>query len=439
MPTFAIVSLGCPKNQVDSEVAVATMIRAGYQFVSRPEDAEVILVNTCSFIEAARQESVDALVEMSRLKELGPRTLVCMGCLAQQVSEEIGQVLPEVDLVVGTGAVHRIPEAISARRRVVLDTTASFLPETALPRFRLENRVSAYLKIADGCDRTCSFCTIPAIKGPFRSRSIPSLVDEARDLVEQGAVELVLVGQDLTQYGHPDKRRLVELLDALENVPGLQWIRLMYLYPEGLDDGILHRMAQGGKIVPYLDLPIQHISDPILKAMKRGTTRKQIRRLLDRCRELVPAVSLRTTVMVGFPGETADHFRELKQFVLANSFDHLGVFSYSPEPDTASASLPGRVPRQAASMRLRSLMLQQQEVSRSRNALRVGTTCELLVTGPSLEHEWVMCGRTPWQAPDVDGMTYVDSPEPVSPGLHRVRIVDSSDYDLVATREVSVE
>jgi ribosomal protein S12 methylthiotransferase len=188
-----------------------------------------------------------------------------------------------------------------------------------------------------------------------------------------------------------------------------------------------------------MDIPIQHISDPILKAMKRGTTRKQIQGLLDRCRERIPSVSLRTTVMVGFPGETVANFRELKQFVLANPFDHLGVFAYSAEPDTASVLLPGRVSRQAASMRLRSLMLQQQEVSRSRNALRVGTTCELLVTGPSGEHEWVFCGRTPWQAPDADGLTYLDSPEPVLPGLHRVRIVDSSDYDLVAAPEVQGE
>ena len=431
MKTFYCVSLGCPKNRVDTEVAVGSLMAAGYAPVDRPEDADIIVVNTCSFVTAARSESVDTLLEMAEFKKGRAQRLVAMGCLGQEAAAELAESMPELDHVLGTGSVDQLPALLQGQNEVPAGS-ATFLPSYAVPRVLTQSPAFAYLKVGDGCSRTCAFCTIPMIKGPFASRPVRALLDEAEALVDQGVKELVLVAQDLTQYGRPGRRSLVQLLDGLEEVRGLEWIRLMYLYPEGLTRPLLTRLAADNKILPYLDMPVQHINDRVLRTMRRGTTSRSIRRIIDDVRKMVPDVALRTTLIVGHPGEDDAAFKDLLRFVEEGRFDHLGVFPYSPEEGTAAAALPDQIPAAVAQERAAAVMELQRTISAEKLKTLVNSHMRVLVQGPSEDHDWVMVGRTSRQAPEVDGLVYLDDYDGEEGQFIEVEVLDSTDYDLVA-------
>ncbi len=431
MQSFYFVSLGCPKNRVDTEVAVGALMAAGYTPVDTPEEADIIVVNTCSFVTAARSESVDTLLEMAEYKKGRTQRLVAMGCLGQEAAAELADSMPELDHVLGTGNFDQLPKMLQGVEAKPVDT-ATFLPDHSVPRVLTQSQAFAYLKVGDGCSRTCAFCTIPMIKGPFASRPIPALLDEAAALATQGVKELVLVAQDLTQFGKPGRRNLIQLLDGLEAIEELEWIRLMYLYPEGITKALLARIAAGGKVVPYLDMPVQHISDSVLRTMRRGTTSRSIRRIIDDVRTMIPDIALRTTLIVGHPGEDDRAFGELMSFVQESRFDNLGVFSYSPEEGTVAAKLPNQVPAAVAQEREAALMELQRTISAQKLKALVGRPIRVLVQGPSEDHDWVLVGRSTRQAPEVDGLVYLDDFDGDEGQIIEVEVLDSTDYDLVA-------
>ncbi len=432
-----MVSLGCPKNRVDSEVMAGKLRRAEWSVVDDPAEADVILVNTCSFIQAATEESVNTILELAAFKESGAcRKLVVTGCMAQRYAGELEEALPEVDLFVGTGEFHRIDELLArpdAPRTVVGEPT--WLQGDEDPRVNSALPHSAWLKISEGCDHRCAFCIIPKLRGKLRSRSLPSLVAEARRLVDQGVVELNLVSQDSTAWGRDldGGADLGDLVRALAEIDGLRWIRVHYLYPHGVPEAFLDAMAREDKVVEYVDIPLQHVSGPVLKAMRRGVSADEQRRILERIRSRVPDASIRTTFIVGFPGETDRDFERLLAFVGEGWFDHVGVFTYSAEEGTAAAKFPGQVPAEVAEARRDELMRLAARLSAERLAARVGRVEEVLVDGPSPDSELVLAGRLRTQAPDVDGRVYLEfPPEDLRPGdIRQVRITRSGDYDLV--------
>lgn len=435
-----LISLGCPKNRVDSEVMVGKL-RAGteWELVDEAEQADVIIVNTCSFIQPATEESIDTVLEMAGHKHTGQcKKLVVTGCMVQRYGRSLEDELPEVDHFLGTGEYHRIDEVLRDRARLLPRSfvdTPLYIHDEFAPRLNSWKPHSAYLKISEGCDHRCAFCIIPQLRGKMRSRTIPSLVAEARTLAASGVRELNLVSQDSTAYGRDlrDGTDLGGLLRALAKVEDIAWIRLHYAYPIGLPESLLQAIAEEEKVVSYLDMPLQHASGPMLKAMRRGVTRAGQERILDRVRRYVPDVTLRTTFIVGFPGETDADFAELVDFVKAQRFDHVGVFTYFQEDGTPAAELPDQVPEALREERQAELMAVQAEISRARLERQVGTVSEVLVDGPSEEHDWVQVGRLPTQAPEVDGQVYLErAPEDLAPGqLRQVRILRSSDYDLV--------
>ncbi|MEM6931257.1 MAG: 30S ribosomal protein S12 methylthiotransferase RimO, partial [Myxococcota bacterium] len=345
-----LVSLGCPKNRVDSEVMLGTLLRHDFEMVDEPEDANVIVVNTCSFIQPATEESIDTILEMSALKADGDcETLVVTGCMVQRYGGALEGELPEVDHFIGTGEYHRIAEILAAERPLKTHVDVPlYIHDEMAPRIHSWSRCSAYLKISEGCNHTCAFCIIPTLRGRLRSRTVPSLVAEAERLVREGIVELNLVSQDSTGYGRdlPDRPGLGTLVEGLSEVDGIRWIRLHYAYPHGIPEGLLEQLAGNPKVCPYLDIPLQHASGPMLKAMRRGVTRAGQERILDRIRGAVPDLAVRTTFIVGFPGETDEDFVELCDFVQAQRFEHVGVFTYFREDGTPAATLPDQVPEE---------------------------------------------------------------------------------------------
>jgi ribosomal protein S12 methylthiotransferase len=434
-----LISLGCPKNRVDSEVMVGKLHQGDFEMVDSPEDADVIIVNTCSFIQPATEESVDTVLEMAGYKQAGScKKLVVTGCMVQRYGTALEDELPEVDHFLGTGEYHRIDEVLSARGeaapRSFVDTPMYIHDELA-PRLNSWKPHSAYLKISEGCDHRCAFCIIPTLRGKMRSRTIPSLVTEARRLAAQGVREINIVSQDSTAYGRDlkDGTDLGGLLRALAQVEKLDWIRLHYAYPIGLPESLLGAIAEEPKVVPYLDMPLQHASGPMLKAMRRGITRDGQERILSRVRKFVPDVAIRTTFIVGFPGETDEDFEVLVDFIKDQRFDRVGVFTYFQEDGTDAAKLPGQVPEDVKLARQARLMGVQREISRARNEALVGSVVEVLIDGPAEEDERVLVGRTASQAPEVDGQVFLDAPPAdARPGqLRRVRIERASDYDLV--------
>lgn len=435
-----LISLGCPKNRVDSEVMVGKLQRGPFEMVDRPEDADVIIVNTCSFIQPATEESIDTVLEMSGYKTAGScKKLVVTGCMVQRYGASLESELPEVDHFLGTGEYHRIDDVLTARAgeapRSYIDTPLYIHDELA-PRINSWMPHSAYLKISEGCDHRCSFCIIPTLRGKLRSRPIHSLVAEAERLVAGGVRELNLVSQDSTAYGRDlgDGTDIGGLMRALCKIEGLDWLRLHYVYPLGVPDSLLQAIAEEPKIVKYLDIPLQHASGPMLKAMRRGVTRAGQERILDRIRRAVPGIVVRTTFIVGFPGETEADFAELMDFVRAQRFERVGVFTYHTEDGTHGATLPDQVPEEVRLERQRLLMQLQAELSRGINEALVGTEHEILIDGPSKENPTVLTGRLSTQAPDVDGHVFLDGPPAdVAAGqLRRVRITRASEYDLVA-------
>ena len=461
---IGMVSLGCPKNLVDSEVMLGLAQQEGHRLTRDAAEADVLVVNTCAFIDKAKQESIDTILEMAEHKKTGKcQRLVVTGCMAERYRDELRVQIPEIDAIIGTGEVPGIVNAISAggsehqdppytvqllrsngepvnltggRTAKTVDLP-SYLYDANTPRLLATPRHYAYVKIAEGCDYKCAFCIIPTLRGKYRSRSIDSVVQEAERLAASGVKELLLISQDTSFYGIDQGERgsLARLLRALNRVVGLEWIRMLYLYPTTIGDDVLEAMAESAKVCRYIDLPLQHASDPVLKRMKRPGTRASYERLLARIRERVPGVTLRTTFIVGFPGETADDYAELQSFVTAIGFDHVGVFTYSHEEGTSAHRLEDDVPAALKRKRQAGLMrLQKQVVQRSHRA-RIGQQVRVLVDGPSAEHDLVLRGRLEGQAPDIDPLVYLTDCDPsaLTPGQFvQAEIVASRAYDLVA-------
>ncbi len=435
--TVHLVSLGCPKNRVDSEIMLAGLMGGGIAPVEDPAEAELILVNTCGFLQQAVEESIDTVLDMARFKHEGRCTrLVVTGCMVQSHAKELADELPEVDAFLGLG---ELQDALAAARgegpRLRVAGAVRLYDHQSARALSLRGG-AAYLKIAEGCNRSCSFCRIPAIRGPQQSRSVDSVVAEARGLAEQGIVEVSLVAQDLTAYGREPGgpgARLPELLDRLVEIDGLRWIRLLYLYPQGIDDALLDRIAGQPKILPYVDLPLQHVADPVLRAMRRGHDKAQLLRLMERLEQRLPDRVLRSTFIVGFPGETEAQFEELMTFVREARPARVAVFRFSPEPGTAAADLPDPVPRKEATRRYNALTRLASSLAKEHNRKLVGTVQDVLVEGPSEESEYLWQGRVAGQGPeDMDGVTYLPAgllpPGTIAP----LRIREAHPLDLVA-------
>lgn len=433
-----LVSLGCPKNRVDAELMLGQMTREGYVITDDPADADVIVVNTCAFIESAKEESIDTILDMAQFKGAGSaERLIVTGCMAQRYGKELAAEMPEVDYFLGTNEFKRIGAALLGElpeREYISYGSALYTSDE--DRINTVRGGSAYVKIAEGCNRTCSFCIIPNIRGKQVSRPILDIVQEARLLVAAGVKEIALIAQDLTSYGVDFglKHGLERLLEELHRVEGLRWIRLHYAYPWGFTDNLVSIIRNSDLIVPYVDMPLQHISDQQLKAMRRAVRADDQRRLIEKLRDISGMV-LRTTFISGFPGETDAEFEMLHDWIREVRFDHVGVFAYSREENTLAFDMDNQVPQEVAEARRDQLMETQMDISREINQSYIGRTLEVLVDGVSEEHEYVLEGRHYGQALDVDGVVFLsfeDGAPPAKPGdMVRVEIDDASDYDLV--------
>jgi len=437
--TVCLVSLGCPKNLVDSEVILGLLSKEGYLLTTDPLRAEVLIVNTCSFIKEATKEAIETILQLSHLKKEGRcRLLIVSGCLPQRYGEVLEKELPEVDLFVGTGAFQNLPKLLSqkSKRKSFLPKSA-FLYDERTPRILSTPPFIAYLKIAEGCSNACTFCTVPKIRGRFRSRKLRSVLKEAQRLADQGVQELILIAQDTTAYGRDlrDRTHIEKLLKNLVKVEGLRWIRILYSYPkiDHFTDGLLELMAHENKICPYLDLPIQHIDDEILKRMGRRSKGAEIRSLLKKIRAFLPGVSLRSSLIVGFPGEKESQFKALMDFVEEVQFDHLGAFKYSSEEGTRASRLPHPIPESVKEERLRTLMEIQKRISLKKYQEMVGQRRVVLVEGPQRERG-VLRGRLQTQAPEIDGSVFLYGK--AQPGdWVEARITEALPYDLIGKIE----
>jgi len=433
-----LVSLGCPKNQVDAEVMLGRLVDEGHELTADAADADVIVVNTCGFIDEAKRESIEAILEATRAVQGRPGgRVIVTGCLSQRYPEQLAEELPEVAAFVPLGEVttlQRVVEGEGTRLPAFPEPYAArFLDDASARRVLTTAPGSAYLKISEGCDHVCSFCAIPSMRGRHRSRPADDIVREAETLAVQGVRELVLVAQDSSAYGldRGEKHALSALLARLSDVPGVAWIRVMYAYPNTLDDATLDAMAGLPKVCRYLDLPLQHASRRILAAMKRGGSADSLRALLDRARARVPELVLRTTYIVGFPGEEREDFDELVSFVRDVEFDHLGAFTYSPQEGTSAEPLGDPVPDEVKAERREELLDVQSEISRRHNEQRVGSTVEVLVEGVHPESEHLLVGRWRGQAPEVDG-TVIVTDGVAEPGTVTTAVVEEAhEYDLV--------
>lgn len=431
-----LVSLGCPKNLVDSEVMLGHLRRAGHELVAQPQEADVIVVNTCAFIDRAKQESIDTILEMAREKDVGRASrLVVTGCLAQRYEAELRREIPEIDATLGTGQVDSILEAVTgAATATDLSAPPAWVYDHFSPRVLTTPPWLAYVKISEGCDYTCSFCIIPTLRGRHRSRRPDDVVAEAEALAARGVRELVLVAQDSTRYGHDLGMRdgLALLLRRLGRIDGVRWIRVMYAYPATMSDAILDAIASEDKVAKYVDMPLQHASDAVLKRMRRPTGRGHLLGMVERVRRRVPGVAFRTSFIVGFPGETEADFEELMALVRRAEFDHLGVFTYSDEEGTASYGLADRVPKRLKESRRKRLLAAQRTLALRRNRRRVGERVEVLVEGTHPDTDLLLRGRLATQAPEVDGAVLINDGT-ADPGTFATcEITEAHPYDLVA-------
>jgi len=430
-----MMTLGCPKNRVDSEVMLGTLKQRGYSLVQDPSEAQVIVVNTCAFIGPAKQESVDSILEMAEYKKTGAcGTLVVTGCLSQRYGGELAQEMPEVDHFLGTSAYAQIGDLLAAEaspRQVIPDP--DYIHDAQTPRENSMPSYTAYLKISEGCDNACAFCIIPTLRGGQRSRPIADIVAEAERLASQGVQELNLVAQDLTAYGHdlPGKPKLHDLLRELVKVD-VRWIRLHYAYPRIFTDELIELMATEKKIAKYLDMPLQHASDKLLRSMKRGRDSVFLKELLAKLRARVPGLVMRTSMIVGLPGETEEDFELLKEFVKEQRFERLGVFQYSDEEGTAAYDYADKVPEKLIERRWREVMAIQKRINREQNKKLVGQRIEVLVEGPSEESEHLLVGRHEGQAPEIDGLVYINDGLAYPGEFVTVEVTEAHDYDLVA-------
>ncbi len=427
-----MVSLGCPKNQVDAEQMLGMLAGSGFEITSEQAEADIIVVNTCGFIESAKEESIEAILEAARMKKQGKcAKVVIAGCLAQRYKEELLQELPEADVVIGTGEIGRISEiceqALSGTERLV--KVAGPAVVYGLPRVSTTPVHYRYLKIAEGCSNRCSYCAIPIIRGNFTSRPYKSILEEARKLADEGAKELVLLAQDSTAYrdGEAD---LPMLMKALTRIKGIAWVRLMYAYPGRISESLMTVMAEEEKICKYLDIPVQHYDDAVLAAMNRRGTSEDVRKTIEQLRKQVPGIALRTSLIVGFPGETDAAFKRLLSFIREIEFEHLGVFTYSPEEGTAAFDLKAQVPAETAADRLDRIMKAQARISLRKNKALVGRRQRVLIDGME---DMTLIGRLQTQAPEIDGVVYLSETEAEPGTFVEAMITDATEYDLMGT------
>lgn len=421
------------------------LAEAGYEITNNAEEAETIVVNTCGFIETAKQESIDAILEATRLKEEGKaKRVVVAGCLVERYRDDLMKELPEVDAFIGTNEVTRILEAADETKNFrelpllpIGNKTATYLYDFDTPRFRATASHTAFIKIAEGCDRPCAFCSIPAMRGSFRSRRFGSIIEEARNLAKQGVKELVLIAQDSSRYGEDlgEVDALAALIRALGEIEDIEWVRVMYAYPTHISDAFLAAIADTPKAVKYLDMPLQHASRNVLKLMKRGGNRESLEKLIRRVREKVPGIAIRTTFITGFPGETDEDFEELITFVRNCKFDNLGVFTYSDEEGTPAFDLPNKVDPKVARQRRNRLMKEQAKISKANNRAKIGNTYKVLFEGLSQESDLLFQGRIEGQTQEIDGYILInDMPENLQPeigAIYDVQITQAHEYDLV--------
>ncbi len=447
MPKVGFISLGCPKNLVDSEVMMGQLKQNGYEITADAAEADTVVVNTCGFIESAKQESIETILEAARLKIGGKATrLIVAGCLVERYRDELKAEMPEVDAFIGTSQINEIlavcdPDTNTRLLPVVPlgNQSATYLYDESTPRVLATPSHYAFIKIAEGCDRPCAFCFIPQMRGHFRSRRFGSIVAEADQLAEEGVKELILVAQDSSRYGEDLGKQdaLAHLLRELAHTDGIEWVRVMYTYPTHISDEFLDVLAQEPKAVKYLDMPLQHASQNVLKLMKRGGNRASLERLIERVRERVPGIAVRTTFITGFPGETETDFKELLAFVKQMEFDRVGIFTYSDEEGTPAYDLPHKVEPKVAKKRRDRLMKEQAKISLRRNQARIGEVFPVLFEGESNETELLWQGRLETQAPDIDGCVLIsDAPDGFIPEpgeIVNVLITEAQEYDLVGS------
>lgn len=441
---YAVVSLGCPKNLVDTEQMLGRLDEDGYQMTDTVDDADFVVVNTCGFIDSAREESLGAIDEMLALKREGKiRNVVVTGCLAERQQGKLLEARPEIDAMVGVFGRNEIVSVIDRLQSGVEEQQRLFRPAAIRPlsdavRSPVTPRHFAYLKISEGCDRLCTFCAIPKMRGKHFSKPIEQVVDEARRLGDAGVREVVIVAQDTTYYGRDlyGEARLSELLQQLDQIESLDWIRLMYFYPMYIDDRLIDTLAGADRILPYIDMPLQHASDAMLKRMSRKTTRASQEEILGKLRSRIDRLVMRTTMITGFPGETEDDFAQLAEFTQQQKFEHLGVFTYSVEEDTPAAKLPNRVPAELAQQRHDTIMAIQQQIAFDWNESRIGTVEDVIIDSTLPEQEGVWIGRTRGEAPDIDGIVYVSGIDPSQEigvgSMVKCEVVAADGYDLIA-------
>ena len=448
MKTIGFVSLGCAKNLNDAEAMLGILTNKGYQIVEDPMKAEVLIVNTCTFIEPAKEESIQAILQMGEYKTKGIcKKLIVTGCLAQRYGEEIKEGMPEIDGLLGTFSWDRISELVEELEdrtevgAVFYKDVKPLLYDESIPRVRTGALFSAYVKVAEGCSNGCSYCVIPSVRGAFRSRTIESVRAEVIQLSGEGVREVNLIAQDTTSYGvdwAQGKPQLSHLLNELEQLDDTKWVRILYCYPNRFGDDLLEFMKSSTKVLPYVDMPLQHIDNEILRRMNRQESEGLVRELLTRIRKEIPDVALRTTMIVGFPGETEEQFEKLCQFVDEFEFDHVGVFPYSQEENTPAARMEDQIPEEVKEERYHRLMAIQAQVSERINRRFEGRVLEVLVEGKHSDQEGLWYGRSYREAPDVDGRVFIETEETLTPGTFvKVKIDQGFAYDLVGSLEES--
>lgn len=441
--TVHFVSLGCPKNLVDTEIMLGSLMNEGYRVVEDASEAETVVINTCGFIEEAKQESIDKILEMSELKsKAGLKNLVVAGCLTQRYKDDLVDGLPEADLFVGSGQFQNIADILKGRKEGKTEKRFFHLPtylqESSTPRVNSQPRHRAYLKISEGCKKRCAFCAIPLIRGNLQSRKLPAIIGESRLLVAGGVKELIVISHDFTDFGWDLRKKdgeakesPYELLKQMSEETQAQWIRVLYLYPDGVTPELIQLIKEKQNLVKYFDMPLQHISNRMLKLMNRRMDRATIDSVVANIRRELPEAVIRTQFIVGFPGETEADFQELLQFVKENRFDRVGCFKYSQEENTKAGTLPEQVDEETKQIRFDQLMSLQQEISREKHREWIGRVVPILVEGYSEETELLLQGRTSFQAPDIDGVTYISEGQAEVGDLVMVEITDAHDYDLV--------
>ncbi len=437
------ISLGCPKNLVDSEIMAGTLMKDGYSVVAEAEDADTVVVNTCGFIEDSKKESIQRILDMAELKQQGKiKKIVVAGCLTQRYKDDLVEGLPEADLFVGSGEFQNIAKILKGHnlgeKKRTFFNLPTYLQEESTPRVNSQPGHRAYLKISEGCMKRCAFCAIPLIRGNLQSRKIENVVNEAKLLAASGVKELIIISHDFTDYGLDLKRKdkeapesPVELLKKLSDVDGIKWIRLLYLYPDGITSEMVELIKNNSKFVKYFDMPLQHVNNEVLKRMNRKMTREEIVTALDLIRQEIPEAVIRTQFIVGFPGETDQDFEELLKFIAEQKFDRVGCFQYSPEENTPGGKMPNQVDDVTKQKRYEAVMQVQQNISREKHKAFIGKTLEVVVEGLSDETDLLLQGRMSQQAPDIDGVVLINDGQAKVGQFVKVRITESMEYDLI--------